>query len=165
MVRRRAGSNCPIGSLSVALPDREAVVIVLNPVAAQPPTQLDDRLAGTRTRASAACARSEELQQWTQHVLTEAQAVRETVAEARRQRRSSPAGRDLMQRSAYARLLARLESMPVIEQAKGIIMAQSRCGDAQAFDLLRRASQRSNVPVRELACQIVANTVQLAPDP
>jgi AmiR/NasT family two-component response regulator len=30
--------------------------------------------------------------------------------------------------------------MPMIEQAKGIIMSQSRCGQAQAFDMLRRAS-------------------------
>jgi len=67
-----------------------------------------------------------------------------------------------MQRSEHARLLTRLESMPVIEQAKGIIMAQSHCGEAQAFDLLRRASQRSNVPIRERAAQIVAKTVQVS---
>ena len=42
-------------------------------------------------------------------------------------------------------------------------MVQSRCGDAQAFNLLRRASQRSNVPVRELAVQIVATTAQGSP--
>lgn len=53
--------------------------------------------------------------------------------------------------------------MAVIEQAKGIIMAESRCSDAQAFDLLRRASQRGNVPLRELAAQIVAKTVQVSP--
>jgi AmiR/NasT family two-component response regulator len=53
--------------------------------------------------------------------------------------------------------------MPVIEQAKGILIAQSRCGDAQAFDLLRRVSQRSNVPVRDLAAQIVATTEQGSP--
>jgi hypothetical protein len=63
------------------------------------------------------------------------------------------------------RLLARLESMPVIEQAKGIIMAQSHCGHAEAFDLLRRASQRANVPVRELAAQIVAKAAQASPKP
>jgi hypothetical protein len=97
------------------------------------------------------------------HVLTEVRAARQASAEARRQRRSSPAGRDLLQRSEHARLLARLESMPLIEQAKGIIMAQSHCGDAQAFDLLRRASQRSNVPVRDLAAQIVAKTTQVPP--
>jgi len=45
-----------------------------------------------------------------------------------------------MQQSEYARPLARLESMLVIEQAKVTIMAPSHCGDAQAFDLLRRAS-------------------------
>ena len=70
----------------------------------------------------------------------------------------------MLVRSPYARLLARLETMPVIEQAKGVIMAQSRCGDAEAFDILRRASQRSNVPVRELALRIVASTAGV-PDP
>jgi AmiR/NasT family two-component response regulator len=65
-----------------------------------------------------------------------------------------------MRQSEHARRLARLETMPVIEQAKGIIMARSHCGDAEAFELLRRASQRSNLPVRELAAQIVAKTAQ-----
>jgi ANTAR domain-containing protein len=55
--------------------------------------------------------------------------------------------------------------MPVIEQAKGIIMVQSQRGDGQAFDLLVRASQRSNVPVRDLAAQIVAKTAQVSPEP
>jgi hypothetical protein len=59
-------------------------------------------------QAAAARARSEELQQRIMHVLTEAQAALRTSGEARRQRRSSPAGRDLMQASEYARLVARL---------------------------------------------------------
>jgi hypothetical protein len=147
------------------LHDREAVVIMSTSGAAQPSTELGGYLAGAWAQAAAARARSEELQQWTRHVLTEAQAVRRTVVEARHRRRSYPVRRDLMQRSEYARLLARLESMPVIEQAKGILMAQSHCGEAEAFDLLRRASQRSNVPVRELAAQIVAKTVQVSPRP
>lgn len=63
---------------------------------------------------------------------------------------------DLLQNSSYLRLIARLKTMPVIEQAKGIIIAESGCGEAEAFDMLRRASQRSNVPVRELATHIVA---------
>jgi hypothetical protein len=50
---------------------------------------------------------------------------------------------------------ARLDSMPVIEQAKGILMAQQGCGPDEAFDLLRRASQRFNVPVRVLAARLV----------
>ena len=127
--------------------------------------QLAGLLASAMAQAAAACAYSQELQQWTTYVLTEARTARGTSAEARRQRRASPAGRDLMQRSEHARLLTRLETMPVIEQAKGIIMAQSHCGHAQAFDLLRRASQRSNVPVRDLAAQIVAKTAQVPPKP
>jgi len=35
-------------------------------------------------------------------------------------------------------------------------MAQQRCGPKEAFDLLRRASQRANVKVHMLATQIVA---------
>jgi hypothetical protein len=48
-----------------------------------------------------------------------------------------------------------LASQPVIEQAKGIIMANSHCDQDQAFDILRRASQRSNVKLREVARQVV----------
>ena len=62
--------------------------------------------------------------------------------------------------SGYARLRARLVSMPVIEQAKGIIMAQCGCDDGQAFELLRWASQQFNQPVRELAAEIVARVQQ-----
>ena len=47
-----------------------------------------------------------------------------------------------------------LGSRPVIEQAKGILMAQRGCGPDEAFDLLRRASQRFNVPVRVLAARL-----------
>ena len=57
--------------------------------------------------------------------------------------------------SALARLRARLDSLPVIEQAKGIVIAQQGCGPEEAFDLLRRASQRSNVKLHVLAEQIV----------
>jgi len=45
--------------------------------------------------------------------------------------------------------------MPVIEQAKGVLMARQGCDADQALDLLCRAAQRSNLPVRELAEQIV----------
>ena len=66
--------------------------------------------------------------------------------------------RELLRDSATARLQARLETMPVIEQAKGIVMGQKGCGPEEAFDLLRRASQQSNVPIRELAVLIVARS-------
>src|SRR5262245_18401383 len=50
---------------------------------------------------------------------------------------------------------AQLDTMPVIEQAKGILMAQQDRGPDETFDLLRRASQRFNVPVRVLAARLV----------
>lgn len=65
-----------------------------------------------------------------------------------------------LQFSAHARMEARLASMPVIEQAKGIIMAQCRCSEDQAFDALRRASQRENIKLRELAARVVAKTAE-----
>ena len=63
--------------------------------------------------------------------------------------------RQILHDSAYARLQAQMDTMPVIEQAKGILMAQYRCRPEEAFDLLRRASQRANVKVSVLAAQIV----------
>jgi hypothetical protein len=53
--------------------------------------------------------------------------------------------------------------MPVIERAKGIIMAQCGWPEDQAFDALRRASQRENIKVRDLAAEIVAKTARSAP--
>jgi hypothetical protein len=70
--------------------------------------------------------------------------------------------RELLTDSVAARLQARLETMPVIEQAKGMIMDQEGCTAEQAFDLLRKASQSSNVPVRELAVLIVARSARRA---
>jgi hypothetical protein len=63
--------------------------------------------------------------------------------------------REMLRDSAFARLQARFDTMPVIEQAKGVLMAHNRCGPEEAFDLLRRASQRANVKVSVLAAQIV----------
>jgi hypothetical protein len=57
--------------------------------------------------------------------------------------------------SDYARVQDRLESLPLVEQAKGIFMAQHQCGPDEALDLLRRASERLNVDVRVLAAQVI----------
>ena len=62
---------------------------------------------------------------------------------------------EVLRHSAFARVQAQLESLPVIEQAKGILMAQQRCGPDEAFDLIRRASQLANIKVRVLAAEIV----------
>lgn len=72
-------------------------------------------------------------------------------------------GPDRLQYSANARLQARMTSIPVIEQAKGILMAQYGWPEEQAFDALRRASQRENIKVRDLAASIVARTVRPIP--
>lgn len=46
-------------------------------------------------------------------------------------------------------------SRDVIGMAKGIVMAQQWVSEAEAFDILRRASQRMNVKLRVLAQQVV----------
>jgi hypothetical protein len=85
------------------------------------------------------------------------------AAERLRTTRSSLASgrsrREQLHESAYARLRAQLETMPVIEQAKGILIAQTGCSPDEAFTLLRQASQRSNVRVSELAASIVDRAV------
>jgi hypothetical protein len=92
-------------------------------------------------------------------LLEEAKRIRHELEQA-----VAPVYREkLLERSSCARLLARLETMPVIEQAKGIVMAQTHCEPAEAFDILRRASQRSNVPVRDIAALIVARVYEPAP--
>ena len=49
-----------------------------------------------------------------------------------------------------------MKSRAVIEQAKGMLMAQSpNLGPDEAFDVLRKASQRENVKLREIAQRIV----------
>jgi AmiR/NasT family two-component response regulator len=70
-----------------------------------------------------------------------------------------------LQYSAFARLQARLDTMPVIEQAKGILMAQNRCGPDEAYQLLRRASQRANVKISVLAARMVEQIAAAQPQP
>jgi anti-anti-sigma regulatory factor len=127
-----------------------------------PIEDLSDRLETARAQAAASYKRARELWQQTEDMLADNQMLRQEVRETCQGRPPGPARRELLQRSPYARLEARLQTMPVIEQAKGIIMAQSACSDAEAFDMLRRASQRSNVPVRELAVQLVAKSAGTA---
>lgn len=74
----------------------------------------------------------------------------------RARRLAGHAAPDRPRSSVSARLEARLASMPVIEQAKGIIMAQYGWPEDQAFDAMRRVSQQENIKVRDLAISIVA---------
>jgi GAF domain-containing protein len=51
-----------------------------------------------------------------------------------------------------------MDSRAVIEQAKGVLMAQRHVDAAQAFDILREASQRYNRKLRDIAQGIVSST-------
>ncbi len=51
-----------------------------------------------------------------------------------------------------------MESRAVIEQAKGVLMAQQGVDAEQAFEILRAASQRANRKLRDVASGVVAST-------
>jgi AmiR/NasT family two-component response regulator len=51
-----------------------------------------------------------------------------------------------------------MDSRAVIEQAKGVLMAQRHVDADQAFDVLREASQRYNRKLRDIAHGIVEST-------
>jgi GAF domain-containing protein len=53
---------------------------------------------------------------------------------------------------------AAMDSRAVIEQAKGIIMGQRRCGPDEAFAILSRASQAANRKLRDVAAAVVERT-------
>ncbi|MGI5170011.1 GAF and ANTAR domain-containing protein [Spirillospora sp. CA-253888] len=55
-------------------------------------------------------------------------------------------------------LQAALASRSVIDQAIGVLVAQRRVPSAEAFEILRTASQNRNVKLRVLAAQIVQST-------
>ncbi len=52
-----------------------------------------------------------------------------------------------------------LASRDLIGRAKGILMARSRVSDDEAFEMLKAASQRMNVKLREVARRIAEGTV------
>jgi ANTAR domain len=108
----------------------------------------DDRADALSQRVLRVQARLEESMRALADSMARLQATRQETRDGRSQRA-------VLHDSAYARLEARLASMPVIEQAKGIVMGRTGCGPEEAFDLLRKASQRGNVPVRELAQAVV----------
>ncbi|NLU84295.1 ANTAR domain-containing protein [Rhodococcus sp. HNM0569] len=54
-----------------------------------------------------------------------------------------------------AHLRAALDTRAVIEQAKGILMVQRRCGADEAFDVLVKLSQDTNRKLRDVAAALV----------
>jgi len=63
-----------------------------------------------------------------------------------------------------AQLRAGLASRRIIEQATGVLMGQNGCTSAQAFEMLRKASQNRNVKLRDLARDIIVNRTGGEPD-
>lgn len=65
-----------------------------------------------------------------------------------------------------ANLESKAQSRDVIGMAKGIIMARQNISEDEAFSALRRASQRMNIKLRELAGRVVhPETPVEEPDP
>ena len=62
-------------------------------------------------------------------------------------------------------LRSSLTSRAVIYQALGVIMAQERCTQAEAFEILRTASQHSNIKLRDVATAIVTSVSGEPPQP
>jgi GAF domain-containing protein len=56
-----------------------------------------------------------------------------------------------------------MESRAVIEQAKGVLMAQRHVDAEQAFEILREASQRYNRKLRDIAAGIVESAAEARP--
>jgi GAF domain-containing protein len=65
-------------------------------------------------------------------------------------------------RTLAENLEAALESRAVIEQAKGMLMAGQTIDAEEAFDVLRRASQRENKKLREIAQRLVEQAEERA---
>jgi GAF domain-containing protein len=62
-------------------------------------------------------------------------------------------------------LRSSLTSRAVIYQALGVIMAQERCTQARAFEMLRTASQNRNFKLRDIASAIVTSVSGEPPEP
>lgn len=62
-------------------------------------------------------------------------------------------------------LRSSLASRTVIDQALGIVMAREHCTQADAFAILRSASQNSNVKLRDIASAIVMSVSGEPPQP
>ncbi|RYP84432.1 ANTAR domain-containing protein [Nocardioides guangzhouensis] len=61
-------------------------------------------------------------------------------------------------RLEVSQLRTALSSRAVIEQAKGMIMAERQCDADEAFQVLRRFSQDTNVPLRDVARALIYQT-------
>jgi GAF domain-containing protein len=120
-------------SLSVALPLQETVLGALNIYATQPAVFGQDAIEMARTFAGYAAV-----------AIANARLYQNTAALAEDMRRA-------------------METRAVIEQAKGILIAQQHCTPEQAFELLTRLSQATHRKLRDCAADLVTSTGQDGP--
>ena len=120
-------------SLSVALPLQEAVLGALNIYAIQPGAFDQDAIELARTFAGYAAV-----------AIANARLYQSTAALAEDMRRA-------------------METRAVIEQAKGILVAQQHCTPEQAFELLTRLSQTTHRKLRDCAADLVTSTAEHGP--
>lgn len=111
--------------------------------------------SGSGKHSSPDAARFQALWAQSRALVLASEQARARVEATREQILRGRSRREVLHDSAFARLAAKQETMPVIEQAKGIVMAQRRCGPEEAFDVLRQVSQRTNVKLHVLAAQLV----------
>ena len=76
---------------------------------------------------------------------------------------ANPHETDADLRAEVGQLKDALISRATIEQAKGILMATSKVGPDGAFEVLKHASQRENMKLRDIAARIVADHSTSAP--
>ena len=127
---RRALDSGIRSSLSVALPLQEAVIGALNIYAAHPGAFDAGAVEVAQTFAGYAAV-----------AIANARLYQSTATLAENMRRA-------------------METRAVIEQAKGILIAQQHCTPEFAFELLTRLSQASHRKLRDCAADLVASTAQ-----
>jgi hypothetical protein len=102
------------------------------------PVHADDQLRGVTLHADRDSTEDEEL-------TSALRAYHEAQAEVRQLRRA-------------------LRTRPTIDQAKGIIMADRRCTPTEAFDVLKKLSMDTNVPLADVAAALVYQAQDQAQD-
>jgi len=79
---------------------------------------------------------------------------------------SLPIALQLVQRATeVTQLEEALASRSIIDQALGVLMAQNRCTQDEAFGILRRASQNRNIKLRDISAAIITRFTGHPPEP
>ncbi|WP_399884691.1 ANTAR domain-containing protein [Streptomyces sp. BBFR51] len=78
---------------------------------------------------------------------------------------AAPAERLHVLQEEVAQLRRAIASRPVIDQARGVLMALHACTSDEAWHILREASQLSNTKLREVAAAVTASTEGDGPPP